>query len=239
VDEIETSYQQYNEDDRYIEGYESYNYEDGYEPSSYQQYNDEDQYAADSSYQYSYEGGPSTYYGPSTSYQQYNDEFERSSISTNEYNSQATSYLNHNNLPVPPVYTSGKIPRQRSSLQIHAKVEEILVKLKNGKIRDYTFKPLRTFNINKLLKYEKSDLFNSLSNEAKKSIKISINDELRDELSGKKKITQQANVYVNRKIVPPLPPGIKSYAEFAKTYQYSILSNEKKKRIQKVISKEK
>ncbi|CAB4386530.1 unnamed protein product [Rhizophagus irregularis] len=209
--EDENSYQ-------YVPSYDNYgydNYDSTYLPSSsYQQYNNDDAYQ---------NGYDSTYLGSSTSYQRFNDG-----------NSHIPNFT-FNNIP------QGKTSKsQKANIKIHAKVEEILNNLNNRRILDHTFKPLRqTFNINQLLKYEKSDLFNPLSSKTKSSIRTSINDELRDELSGKKKMTQPISVYVNRNIVPSLPPGIKSYTEFGRTSQYNRLSSEKKKRIQKIISKEK
>ncbi|CAG8456070.1 8425_t:CDS:2 [Rhizophagus irregularis] len=179
-------------------------------------YEDETSYQYVPSYDnYGYDNYDSTYL-PSSSYQQYNNDDAYQNGYDSTYLGSSTSYQRFND------------------------VEEILNNLNNRRILDHTFKPLRqTFNINQLLKYEKSDLFNPLSSKTKSSIRTSINDELRDELSGKKKMTQPISVYVNRNIVPSLPPGIKSYTEFGRTSQYNRLSSEKKKRIQKIISKEK
>jgi hypothetical protein len=227
----QTSYQnQYNDhkDESKIHfTYQEYKEESGTSfPGDYSNYDNFDSafYGSSSSYHNgtAYQGDfNSTYYGSSSSSQQYSD-----------YNS------NFNNFPPPHEKISKS---QKTNMKVHTRVEEILANFNNRKIPDHAFKPLRqTFNTNQLLQYEKSELFHSLkSDRAKLCIRISIDDELREELSGKKKLTQSISVYINRNIVPPLPPGINSYTEFERTPQYSHLSSEKKKRIQKVISKEK
>ncbi|RIA79106.1 hypothetical protein C1645_841511, partial [Glomus cerebriforme] len=130
---------------------------------------------------------------------------------------------------------------------VHTSVNKILNtcrsergKVKKKKVKDHTFESLRSnFDINQLLQYEQSYLFKSLGRNVRKCITISINNELRSELEGSKKITQPIDVYVKRKTVVPLPNGIMSYTQFQRTNNYNLLSSVKKKRIQKIISMEK
>ncbi|RIA79164.1 hypothetical protein C1645_794789 [Glomus cerebriforme] len=230
--ESEISYQQYYDHEKENE-MES-------ELGPYQQYNKinkvDENYYDDEPYQQQY---GENYYDDRF-YQQYNEnnykDEENYKVDENYYNYESstttsTSYQQNNKKNSPKC--------SRNVRKIHAKVLEILDNLNNESIKDYTFKPLRAFNINALLAYERSNLFNSLSKIAKRSINISVNDELRDELSGKKKITQPLSVYINRKIVPSLPSGITSYTDFETTFKYQSLSSVKKERIQKVISMEK
>ncbi|GBB83266.1 hypothetical protein RclHR1_01000022 [Rhizophagus clarus] len=221
---FETSFQQHDADDQ-----DFYSYEDG---TSYQQHATEE-YSNHDDYD-------STHFGPSSSFHQYNN-YNIDAAYQIGYNSTPSASYQQYSVPLNNSTPREKMSKsQKTNLKIHTRVEGFLVSLNNKKIPDHTFKPLRqNFNTNQLLEYEKSDLFKSLSERAKCCIRISINDELRDELSGKKKLTQPISVYVNRNIVPSLPSNIKSYTEFEKTHHYNCLSNEKKKRIQKIISKEK
>ncbi|PKY47123.1 hypothetical protein RhiirA4_403149, partial [Rhizophagus irregularis] len=62
---------------------------------------------------------------------------------------------------------------------------------------------------------------------------------LRSELCNRdKRVTQPIEEYVKRKIIPSLPSGIRSYADYEKTNYFSKLSDEKKKRIRKIITVE-
>ncbi|GES94065.1 hypothetical protein GLOIN_2v1499872 [Rhizophagus clarus] len=146
------------------------------------------------------------------------------------------SYISNSNVSV----------HEEILMMIHTKAQEIINEKRNGKRRsdrklnNHTFNPLCKFGISNLLKYEKSYLFRSLNRSPKGRIRASILAELKDEFfNKKKKLTQPIKVYVEKKIIPRLPPGTNSYTEFQNSYHYRNFSDKKKKRIQKIISLEK
>ncbi|CAI2166581.1 1980_t:CDS:1 [Funneliformis geosporum] len=120
--------------------------------------------------------------------------------------------------------------------KVHAKVMETIEKFKNKKLLDTTFNDLMfEFPTKRLLKYEKSKEFESLSKNQKRCIKFTVNEMLRKELSQEeKKLSLPVKVYTARGVLPGLPDGIKSYTEFQNTDKYRLLSDVKKKRINKV-----
>ncbi|GBB88868.1 hypothetical protein RclHR1_01550002 [Rhizophagus clarus] len=121
--------------------------------------------------------------------------------------------------------------------KIHEKISEFVIKHKNNKFKDNTFKYLKDdFTIDNFLEYEKSYLFYSLNDDIKKSVKLTINELLKNELTFKKrKLTQPVNVYIDRKLVPSLPPGVKSYNEFQETREFDLLPKNVKVGIRKLI----
>jgi hypothetical protein len=256
-DETSTSYQQYDEDNYDKETSTSYQqYEEDYyddeTSTSYQQY-DEDYYDEkyeNESYQRFIESDPGITYFDFIQFERdfilSTNEQQKPSIqrpSTQQKSQQkpftsltsSQSYISNSNVPV----------HEDILMMIHAKAQEIINEKKNGrrrinrKLNNHTFTPLCDFGMNNLLKYEKSYLFQSLSNRVKGRIRASIVAELKDEFfNSKKKLTQPIKVYAEKKIIPPLPPGINSYTDYQKSYRYNNSSNKTKWRIQKIISLE-
>ena len=126
--------------------------------------------------------------------------------------------------------------------KIHNEVLKIVnnFKKKNRNYKDKTFNCLLyMFTTDEFLSYEKTSLFNSLDDESKRCFKITIKHRLADEVIGKrKKLSQPINVYIDRNLIPSLPAGINSYAEFEKTSEFNFLSQEEKMGIKKAISVE-
>ncbi|RIA85380.1 hypothetical protein C1645_741610 [Glomus cerebriforme] len=127
----------------------------------------------------------------------------------------------------------------KSNIQnFHSKIIQFLDSDKNRKLKNNSFIYLQSsFTINDFLEYEKSIFFNFLDKDVQRCLKLTINEILSNELLSfkKKKISQPINVYVDRKLIPLLPLGIKSYSEFQKTREYNLLTDDEKKRIKKVI----
>ncbi|PKC72939.1 hypothetical protein RhiirA1_437926 [Rhizophagus irregularis] len=110
----------------------------------------------------------------------------------------------------------------------------------NARIKQKTFNYLlNQFSLDGLIKYQETNYYNSLSRDPKRSIKLMVKTALRSELCNRdKRVTQPIEEYVKRKIIPSLPSGIRSYADYEKTNYFSKLSDEKKKRIRKIITVE-
>ncbi|CAG8732729.1 15167_t:CDS:2, partial [Funneliformis mosseae] len=178
---------------------------------------------------------------PSTTYKW--DDLDRCFIEENKTESSASqqynkhylneeNYFDENHYDKTTFYPKFFSENTRSASIILETVE----KLKNKKLVDSAFNHLiNEFPAKRLLKYEKSKEFVSLSKNQKRCIKFTINEMLRMELSQEeKKLSLPVKVYITRGILPSLPNGIKSYTEFQNTNNYKLLSDLKKKRINKI-----
>ncbi|GBB83271.1 hypothetical protein RclHR1_01000027 [Rhizophagus clarus] len=152
--------------------------------------------------------------------------------------------------PRPSISTS---PSQNKSVQgsqraptiierIQAEVQYTITRFQeqNTRIKQKTFNYLlNQFTLDGLIKYQETNYYNSLAKDPKRSIKLMVKTALRSELCNRdKRVTQPIEEYVKRKIIPSLPSGIRSYADYEKTSHFSKLSDEKKKRIRKIITVE-
>ncbi|CAI2164681.1 3742_t:CDS:10 [Funneliformis geosporum] len=130
--------------------------------------------------------------------------------------------------------------RKQSTIveRIEADIQSTIAQFqeKNAKIKQKSFNYLlNQFNLENLIKYQRTNYYNALARAPKRSIKLMVKSALRSELCNKdKRVTQPIEEYVKRKIIPSLPPGIKSYTEYEKTCHFVKLSDEKKKRIKKI-----
>ncbi|CAG8513484.1 745_t:CDS:10, partial [Funneliformis caledonium] len=122
--------------------------------------------------------------------------------------------------------------------KIEADIQSTIVQFqeRNAKIKQKTFNYLlNQFTLESLIKYQRTNYYNVLARGPKRSIKLMVKSALRSELCNRdKRVTQPIEEYVKRKIIPSLPPGIKSYTEYEKTCHFVKLSDEKKKRIKKI-----
>ncbi|RIA79110.1 hypothetical protein C1645_765540 [Glomus cerebriforme] len=126
--------------------------------------------------------------------------------------------------------------------QIQAEVQYTIARFQeqNARIKQKTFNYLlNQFTLDGLIKYQETNYYNALARDPKRSIKLMVKTALRSELCNKdKRVTQPIEEYVKRKIIPSLPSGIRSYTEYEKTSYFVKLSDEKKKRIRKIITVE-
>ena len=122
--------------------------------------------------------------------------------------------------------------------QIQAEVQYTIARFReqNTRIKQKTFNYLlNQFTLGSLIKYQETAYYIALARDPKRSIKLMIKTALRSELCNKdKRVTQPIEEYVKRKIIPALPPGIRTYADYEKSGYFSKLSDEKKKRIRKI-----
>ncbi|CAG8513438.1 742_t:CDS:2 [Funneliformis caledonium] len=96
------------------------------------------------------------------------------------------------------------------------------------------------FSINHLVRYTKSDDFNSLSERIKRLINLLIYESLSEEFQRKDvTLSQKLNEYIERGVIPALPKGYNSYKQYSESILFKKLNKILKERITKLIQIEK
>ncbi|CAI2164683.1 3743_t:CDS:2 [Funneliformis geosporum] len=92
------------------------------------------------------------------------------------------------------------------------------------------------FSNDHLIRYTKSEHFNSLSEKIKRLINLLIYEILSDEFRLESlKLSQKLEEYIKRNLIPELPNGCKSYTEFEYNKAFKFLSKMQKKRVKKLV----
>ncbi|CAG8513448.1 743_t:CDS:1 [Funneliformis caledonium] len=92
------------------------------------------------------------------------------------------------------------------------------------------------FSNDHLIRYTKSDHFNSLSEKIKRLINLLIYEILSDEFRRESvKLSQKLEEYIKRNLIPELPNGYNSYTEFENSKAFKFLSKMQRKRVKKLV----
>ena len=133
---------------------------------------------------------------------------------------------------VPPVITSQE--------QLHAQILQII--FSGRKIRSKTFKFLKDpFTFDLLIQYTKSDHFDLLDKKVKTVINSIIYDALKREFNRKiLNLSQDLEEYVKRDLIPELPVGYNSFAEYEEQCTaFDSLARKQKARVRTLAAFEK
>ncbi|CAI2182582.1 9790_t:CDS:1 [Funneliformis geosporum] len=120
--------------------------------------------------------------------------------------------------------------------KLHAQINaESKIKGESIKRRDFNFL-YRTSNFKILIPYTKTQYFDSLSIKIKNFVNIIIYDVLKKEFIVQNlKLSQNLEEYTKRGLIPPLPAGYDSYAEYENSIMFCSLSKKQKSRVSKLV----
>ncbi|CAG8612865.1 4074_t:CDS:1 [Funneliformis caledonium] len=120
--------------------------------------------------------------------------------------------------------------------QLHAQIIiKSKIRGKSIKRKDLTFL-CRPSKFNILIPYTKTLYFDSLSKKIKYFLNIIINDELQKELIPLElKLSQNLEEYIKRDLIPPLPAGYDSYAEYKNSDIFRSLSISQRWKVSKLV----
>ncbi|RIA78963.1 hypothetical protein C1645_841512 [Glomus cerebriforme] len=168
---------------------------------------------------------------------------------TQEIQIDIKDQVDSNSLLNIPYYTSGNAPyftflwdnpwQNRINVEeIHTRVQQT-VKLYGPKVDVVSFSYLYFCEIDDLLNYEKSRVFNFLSKNHKKIIRNIITALLKHELDTNNTFIRNIEEYKNRGLIPNLPKKFKSYDDYSKSNKFQSLSKKKKMIIERLAKEEK
>ncbi|CAG8474834.1 3617_t:CDS:2 [Funneliformis mosseae] len=139
-------------------------------------------------------------------------------------------------ISLPPSHPSSNYLASQRNIdfeQLHFQIQNIYdckASLKNLRYLKYFF------SNDHLIRYTKSDHFNSLSEKIKRLINLLIYEILSDEFRRESvKLSQKLEEYIKRNLIPELPNGYNSYTEFENSKAFKFLSKMQRKRVKKLV----
>ncbi|GBB88877.1 hypothetical protein RclHR1_01550011 [Rhizophagus clarus] len=126
---------------------------------------------------------------------------------------------------------------------LHSRIQYIIKQKEIDKLRVRLkhFKTLlQSSSLNNLIKYTKTNMFNSLDNNSKRLLNLLIYEALSKEFNRQNIIlSQNMDEYITRGVIPELPHGYKNYIEYEKSDMFIRLNKALKARVVKLAMLEK